>query len=158
LLKAEFIRLVDYPNWIANYVLVEKPHGSWCMCIDYTSLNKACPKDEYLLPHIYHIVNSTSSYELLSFFDVYSCYHHISLIIDDEEKTVFITLFGIFDYTKMVFRLKNGGATYYKFIHIILKPQIERNIKAYINDIVVKSKKHVDLLDNLKETFDNLCK
>jgi hypothetical protein len=47
LLEAGFIRPVDYTSWLANPVLVEKPDGSWRMCIDYTSLNKACPKDEY---------------------------------------------------------------------------------------------------------------
>jgi hypothetical protein len=47
LLEARFIRLVDYPSWLANPVLIEKPDGSWRMCIDYTSLNKVCPKDEY---------------------------------------------------------------------------------------------------------------
>jgi hypothetical protein len=88
--------------------------------------------------------------------DVYSSYHQISLAIDDEEKIVFITPFGVFCYTKMAFGLTNGGATYQKCIHIILEPQIGRNDEAYIDDVVVKSKKHVDLLDNLKETFDNL--
>jgi hypothetical protein len=82
------------------------------MCIDYTSLNKACPKDEYLLPRICQIVDSTTSYELLSFLNAYSGYHKISLVIDDEEKIVFITPFEIYCYTKMAFDLKNGGATY----------------------------------------------
>jgi uncharacterized protein YpbB len=58
----------------------------------------------------------------------------------------------------MSFGLKNGGATYQKFIHIILEPQIGRNVKAYIDDVVVKLKKHRDLRDDLKETFANLCK
>jgi hypothetical protein len=70
----------------------------------------------------------------------------------------FIIPFGIFYYTKMVFGLKNGGATYQKCIHIILEPQIGRNVKAYIDDVVVKLKKCGDLLDDLKETFDNLYK
>jgi hypothetical protein len=47
LFEVRFIRPVDYPIWLANPVLVEKPDGSWRMCIDYTNLNKACPKDEY---------------------------------------------------------------------------------------------------------------
>jgi hypothetical protein len=58
----------------------------------------------------------------------------------------------------MAFELKNEGATYQKWIHIILEPPIGRNIKAYIDDVVVKSKKCGDLLDDLKETFDNLRK
>jgi hypothetical protein len=128
------------------------------MCIDYTSLNKACPKDEYLLSHICQIVDSITSCELLLFLDAYSGYHSISLAIDNEEKIVFITPFGIFYYTKMVLGHKNGGAIYHKGIHIILETQIRRNVEAYIDDVVVKSKKCGDLLDNLKETFYNLRK
>jgi hypothetical protein len=110
LLEAGFIRPVDYTSWLANPVLVEKPDEFWRMCIDYTSLNKACPKDEYSLPHICQIIDSTTSCELLSFLDAYSVYHQISLAIDDEEKTTFITPFRIFCYIKMAFGLKNGGA------------------------------------------------
>jgi hypothetical protein len=128
------------------------------MCIDYTSLNKACPKDEYPLPRICQIIDSMVSCELLLFLDAYSGYHQISRAIDDEDKTTFITSFGIFCYTKMTFGLKNGGATYQKYVHTVLKGQIGRNAEAYIDDIVVKSEKRGDLLDNLKETFDNLRK
>jgi hypothetical protein len=92
----------------------------------------------------------------LSFLDAYSGYHQISLAVDDEEKTTFITPFRILCYTKMAFKLKNGGATYPKCVHIVLEPQIGRNIEAYIDDIVVKSKKQGKLLDDIKETFDNL--
>jgi hypothetical protein len=128
------------------------------MCIDCTSLNKACLKDEYPLPLISQIVDFTTSCELLSFLDVYKGYHQISLTIDDEEKIAFITPLGMLCYTKMAFGLKNGGATYQKSIHIVLEPQIGRNIEAYIDDILVKSKKHGDMLDDLKESFDNLRK
>jgi hypothetical protein len=82
------------------------------MCINYTNLNKVYPKDEYLLPRIYQIIDSIASCELLSFLDAYSGYHQISLAIDDEEKIVFITPFGVFYYTRMPFGLMNGGATY----------------------------------------------
>jgi hypothetical protein len=91
LLKAGFIRSVNYPSWLADLVLLEKSNGSWRMCIDHTSLNKACTKDEYPLPQICQIVDSTTLCELLSFLDTYSGYHQISLAIDDEEKRVFIT-------------------------------------------------------------------
>jgi hypothetical protein len=77
----------------------------------------------------------------LSFLDAYSSYHQISLTIDDEEKTAFITPFGIYYYTKMTFGLKNGGATYQKCIQIILETQIGQNIEAYLDDVVVKLKK-----------------
>jgi hypothetical protein len=96
--------------------------------------------------------------ELLSFLDAYSSCHQISLATDDEEKIAFITPFRILCYTKMAFGLKNRGATYQKCVHIILKNQIGRNIEAYIDDIVAKSKKYGDLFDDLKETFNNLRK
>jgi hypothetical protein len=78
------------------------------MCIDYTGLNKACPKNEYPLPRICQILDSTMTCELLSFLDAYLNSHQISLATDDEEKISFITPFGIFCYTKMAFGLKNG--------------------------------------------------
>jgi hypothetical protein len=68
------------------------------------------------------------------------------------------TSFGIFCYTKIVFGLKNEGATYQKCVHTVLESQIGRNFKAYIDDIVVKMEKRGDLLDDLKETFNNLRK
>jgi hypothetical protein len=128
------------------------------MYIDYTSWNKTCPKDEYPLPHICQIVDSTMTCELLSFLDAYYGYHQINLTTDDEEKTSFITSFRIFCYTKMAFGLKNEGATYQKCMHIILENQIGRNVQAYIEDIMVKLQKRGDLLDDLKETYDNLHK
>jgi hypothetical protein len=127
-------------------------------CVSYTSLNKACTKDDYPLPHISQIVDSIASCELLSFLDAYLGYYQISLTIDDKEKTSFITLFGIFCYTKIAFGLKNEGATYRKCIRIILGPQIRRNVEAYFDDVVVKSKKRGDLPNDLKETFDSLRK
>jgi hypothetical protein len=99
-----------------------------------------------------------TSCEILSFLNSYSSYYQISLVVNDEEKTVFITPFGIFCYTKMVFGLKNEGAKYQKCVHTVLECQIRRNVEAYIDDIVVKSEKCGDLLDDLKETFDNLRK
>jgi hypothetical protein len=86
------------------------------------------------------------------------CIRAIIITTDDEEKTSFITQFGIFCYIKMTFGLKNEGAIYHKCVHITLENQIGRNIEAYIDDIVVKSKKRGDLLDDLKEIFDNLRK
>jgi hypothetical protein len=62
--EARFIRPVDYLSWLANPIIVQKPDGSWRMCIDYTSLNKAGPKDEYPVLRIFQIIDSTASCEL----------------------------------------------------------------------------------------------
>jgi hypothetical protein len=66
---------VFYPNWLVNPVLVLKKNNTWRMCIDYTSLNKAFPKDPFALPHIDQVINSTAGCDLLSFPDAYSGYH-----------------------------------------------------------------------------------
>jgi hypothetical protein len=77
------------------------------MCIDYTDLNKHCPKDPFRLPRIDQVVDLTLDCSMLFFLDCYSGYHQISLAKEDEEKTAFITPFGSFCYTAMSFGLKN---------------------------------------------------
>ena len=86
------------------------------MCIDYTSLNKHCPKDWFPLPRIDQIIDSTAGCERLSFLDAYSGYNQILMKKEDEEKTAFVTPFGIYCYTTMSFGLKNAGATYQRMM------------------------------------------
>ena len=75
LLEVGFIREVEYPNWLANVVVVPKKEGKWRVCVDYTNLNNACPKDSFPLPRIDQIVDSTSGQGMLSFLDAFSGYH-----------------------------------------------------------------------------------
>jgi hypothetical protein len=79
LLETGFIREVIHPEWLANPVVVPKANGKLRMCIDYTDLNKACPKDPFPLPRIDQIVNSAAGYDLLCFLDAYSGCHHICM-------------------------------------------------------------------------------
>jgi len=72
LLAAGHIREIQYPKWLANVVLVKKSSGKWRMCVDFTDLNKACPKDSYPLPSIDALVDSASWCKLLSFLDAFS--------------------------------------------------------------------------------------
>ena len=67
LLNASHIREIQYPEWLANVVLVKKAKGKWRMCVDFTDLNKACPKDSYPLPSIDALVDSASGSKVLSF-------------------------------------------------------------------------------------------
>ena len=109
---ARFIREVHHQEWLANLVLVRKKSGKWRMCVDYTGLNKACPKDPFPLPRIDQIADSTSGCETLCFLDAYSGYHQITMKESDQLGTSFITPFGSFYYILMPFGLKNVGATY----------------------------------------------
>ena len=89
--EAGFIREVYYPNLLANIVMVKKANGKWRMYVDFTDLNKACPKDSYPLPRINILVVSTVRHQLLSFMDAFSGYNQIKLVEADQEKTSFIT-------------------------------------------------------------------
>jgi hypothetical protein len=82
------------------------------MCVDYTGLNKACPKVPFPLPWINQIVDSTVGYELLCFLDAYSGYHQITMKEFDQLATSFVTPFGTFCYVAMPFDLQNAGITY----------------------------------------------
>jgi hypothetical protein len=84
LLKARFIWEVDYPEWLANVVLVKKSNGKWKMCVVFTDLNKACLKDSFPLPQIDLLVDSTSGHELLSFMDAFSGYNQIYMEETDQ--------------------------------------------------------------------------
>ena len=75
LLAVGFIKEVYHPEWLANPILVRKKSGKWRMCVDYTGLNKGCPKDPFPLPRIDQIVDSTLGCETLCFLDAYSRYH-----------------------------------------------------------------------------------
>ena len=75
LMVAKFIREVYYPDWLANVVMVKKANNKWRMCVDFTDLNKACPKDSYPLPRIDQLVDSTAGHKLLSFMDTFSGYN-----------------------------------------------------------------------------------
>jgi hypothetical protein len=97
------------------------------MFIDYTDLNKHCPKDPFPLPRIDQVVDSTVGSVLLCFLDFYSGYHWIALHPDDEDKTTFITPHDIYCYMVMTFGLKNAGATYQKAIQKCLASQIRKN-------------------------------
>ncbi|GMH13234.1 hypothetical protein Nepgr_015075 [Nepenthes gracilis] len=112
LLDAGFIREVQYPDWLSNVVLVKKNNGKWRMCVDFTDVNRACPKDSFPLPRIDLLVDSTAGHELLSFMDAYSGYNQIRMSPDDEEHTSFMTDQGTYCYRVMPFGLKNAGATY----------------------------------------------
>jgi hypothetical protein len=86
LLAAGFIGECKHPVWLANPVLVPKKTNGLRMCIDYTDLNKHCPKDPFLFPRIDQVVDSTAGSVLLSFLDCYLGYHQIACILTTKTK------------------------------------------------------------------------
>ena len=75
LLEAGFIRKVFYPNWLANVVMVKKSNCKWRICVDFTDLNKACPKNSFPLLRIDQLVDSTAGHKLFSFMDAFFRYN-----------------------------------------------------------------------------------
>jgi hypothetical protein len=157
LLVASFIREVFHPEWLANLVLVRKKNSNeWRMCVDYTDLNKHYLKDPFGLPRIDQVIDSTTGCDLLCFLDCYSGYHHIAIKEEDQEKTAFITPFDTYCYTTMSFRLKNTSATYQRAIQACFKRQLNKNVEAYVDDVIVKTRNSDMLIVDLEETFTSL--
>ena len=109
-----------------------------------------------LFRSIDQVVDSTARSELLCFLDAYSGYHQIKMRESDQLKTAFTTPYGTFCYITMPFGLKNAGATYQRCMQRCLNEQIGRNVHVYVDDIAVMSRKKADLLEDLREIFDNL--
>jgi hypothetical protein len=108
-------------------VIVPKANGKLQMCIDYTSLNKACPKDPYPLPRIDHIVDSTSGCDLLFFLDAYSGFHQIQMAREDRKHTAFVTVDGLYCYVVMPYGLRNALPT---FVRAMSKTFVGAKVKT----------------------------
>ena len=128
------------------------------MCIDFTDLKKACPKDNFPLPRIDTLVDQAARSEMLSFLDCFSSYHQIWMRKEDEEFTSFITPFETYCFVRMAEGLRNASTTFVRMTSIVLHDPIGKNLLTYVDDIVVKCKKRGDNIEDLQETFRNLRK
>jgi len=142
LLTAGFIKEVHHLDWLANPILVKKKNGKMRMCVDYTS----CSKVPFPLPHIDQILDSTAGCDTLSFLDAYSGYHQIKMKEPDQLAPSFITPFGMYCYVTTPFGLRNAGATYQRCMLHLFGKHIGSTVEAYVDDIIVKSKKRGDLI------------
>jgi hypothetical protein len=142
--------------WLANPVVIPKANGKLRMCIDYTNLNKACPKDPYPLPCIDQIIDSTSGCDLLSFTDVYSGFHQIKMAKTDRKHTAFVTMDGLYCYVVMSYGLLNALPTFPRAMNITLGDLVRDIVEVYVDDIVVKTRESNSLLENLAQVFDKL--
>jgi hypothetical protein len=156
LLDAGFIEEVHHPVWLANPVIVPKENGKLRMCIDYTSLNKACPKDPYPLLRIDQIVDSTSRCDLLSFLDAYSGFHQIQMSREDRKHTAFVIVDGLYYYVIMPYGLKNVLPTFVRAMSKTFGDLIRDKVEVYVDDIVVKTKRGSTLVEDLALVFDRL--
>ena len=148
--QARAIKEVFYPEWLVNTVVVNKKSGKYRVCVDFIDLNKTCPKDPFPMP------------PRMSFLEAFQRYHQIPLALGDQKKATFITPTENYHYKVMLFGLKNAGSTYQRIMTRMFEPLLGKNIKVYIDDMVVKSKvvsEHVRNLGNIFEILrqNKLC-
>ena len=123
------------------------------MCVDFTDLNRACPKDPFPMPRIDQLVDATVGHPRMSFLDAFQGYHQIPLALDDQEKTAFVTLVGNYHYKVMLFGLKNARSTYQRMMTKMFEPQLDKNVEVNIDDMVVKSKLVSEHVTDLTSIF-----
>ena len=126
------------------------------MCIDYTSLNKTCPREPYPLPRIDQIMDSTSGCDLLSFLDAYSGFHQIQMSREDMKHTAFVTVDGLYCYIVMPYGLRNALLTFVRAMNKTFCNLIRDIVEVYVDDIVVKTKVGSTLVEDLSLVFDRL--
>nr|GEU40045.1 reverse transcriptase domain-containing protein [Tanacetum cinerariifolium] len=141
---------------MSNYHKKHQHDGNWRMCVDFKDLNKACPKDGYPLPEIDWKVESLCGFPFKYFLDAYKGYHQIQMAKEYEEKIAFITSQGIFCYTKMPFGLRNTRETYQRLVDNAFHKQIGRNLKVYMDDLVIKSRTKDEIVRDIEERFKTL--
>ena len=154
--QAGAIKEVFYPEWLANTMVVKKKSGKWRVCVDFTNINKACPKDPFPMPKIDQLVDATVGHPRMSFLDAFQGYHQIPLAVDDQEKTAFVTPIKNYHYKVMPFGLKNAGSTYQRMMTRMFESLLGKNIEIYIDDMVVKSKVVSEHLGDLQVIFEIL--
>eukprot|EP00261_Vitis_vinifera_P037221 XP_019078464.1 PREDICTED: uncharacterized protein LOC109123373 [Vitis vinifera] len=155
-LSVGFLSVVEYPEWLANVVPVPKKDGKVRVCVDFRDLNKASPKDDFPLPHIDMLVDSTAGHSMLSFMDGFSGYSQILMAPEDMEKTSFITEWGTYCYRVMPFGLKNAGATYQRAATTLFHDMMHRDVEVYVDDMIVKSRDRSDHLAALERFFERI--
>ncbi|XP_057803303.1 uncharacterized protein LOC131018607 [Salvia miltiorrhiza] len=143
LIDVGFIREVKYPTWISSIV---------------PGLDEACPKDDFSLPIAELMIDATTGHEALTFMDGSFGYNQIRMSPNDEELTVFRTPKEIYCYKVMPFGLKNVGATYQRAMQKIFDDILHKIVQCYVDDLVVKSKKRSDHLQDLRMVFERLRK
>ncbi|RVW66345.1 Retrovirus-related Pol polyprotein from transposon 297 [Vitis vinifera] len=149
-LSVGFLSVVEYPEWLANVVPVPKKDGKVRVCVDFRDLNKASPKDDFPLPHIDMLVDSTAGHPMLSFMDGFFGYSQILMAPEDMEKTSFIIEWGTYCYRVMPFGLKNAGATYQRVATTLFHDMMHRDVEVYVDDMIVKSRDRSDHLAALE--------
>ena len=136
--------------------------------MDFTNLNKACPKDSFLLSSVAcpkdsfllssvdRLVDASIKHHVLSFMDAFFEYNQIMMDLIDQEKIAFVTKDGLYCYKMMSFRLKNTSAIYQRLVNKIFFDKIGQTMEVYVDDMLVKSLIVEQHINDLADIFVSL--
>jgi hypothetical protein len=153
MLDAKIIVPLRYSKWVANLVSVRKKSGEICLCVDFRNLNKCSLKENYSLPKMDHILQRVVGAHKIFLLDGYAGYNQIPLFEEDNEKTMFTTLWGTFMYDKIPFGLMNTRATFQRAMDIAFVGREDKFMVIYLDDIIIFSKSDEEHLQHLEQVF-----
>ncbi|KAM1465204.1 hypothetical protein ACFX10_043752 [Malus domestica] len=137
LVKAGFIRPAKYVKWLANIMPLKAITNAVRCCVDYRNINRATPKDEYLMLMADLSIDAVAKHKVLSFMDGNASYNQIKMAEEDKHKTSFRCPSHVeaYEYLVMPFGLKIDGATYHRAMNAIFPYLIDHSMEVYIDDI-----------------------
>jgi hypothetical protein len=144
LLEKGFIGLSSSP-WGCPAIFVKKKDQTLRMCVDYRPLNEVTIKNKYPLPRIDILFDQLTGARVLSKIDLRSGYHQIRIRPEDIPKTAFTTRYGLFEYLVMSFGLTNAPAHFTYLMNSVFKPELDKFVVVFIDDILIYSKNEEDM-------------
>jgi hypothetical protein len=155
LLDKGYIHLSTSP-WGCSALFVEKMDKELCLCMDYRPLNAVTIKNKYPLPHIDILFDQLAEAQVFSKIDLRSGYHQIKIHAKDIPKTAFTTIYDLYEYLVMSFKLMNALTHFMYLMNSVFMPELEQFVMVFIDDILVYLKSMEEHEEHLRIVLQRL--